>query len=843
MGKLSIKNLLANKARLALTGFAVILGVSFVVASFVLSDGLSDSFGTLSREIYQGTDVVVRESEELAFGEDATIDAVTLAAVQSVEGVDLALGSLGSDTVQPVRADGSVVTTVGPPIFAFNWMGESDLNQLTMETGRAPAAGEFVIDRGAAAREGFTLGETYGMVSETGSYEYTLVGTSRFGVDNTTNGAILMAFDEQDLRDLTDFPGTTVDSISVAVADGYTASEVQAGIDAVLTPGLESVNQQSLEEETAAEFNEGINIVRNVLLGFAGVSLFVSTFIIYNTFGIVLAQRVRELGLLRAIGADAAQIRRSIIIEAFIIGVVASAVGILGGIALNYGLIELFNLLGIGLPDADLVLAPRTVTAALVIGIGVTVLSSLAPALRAAKVSPIAAMSDSVGGDTGGGRLRIFAGLLLTAAGFVFGAIGLQGGDSVTGVIVALSAGAIGIFFGVALLSPLFAKPVVDVVAWPIARLRGVSGMLARRNAGRHPRRTATTAAALMIGLSLVTTALVVGQSLKAQIGKTLDTAISADYLVAGPNFDPFPSAVAAEVAALPEIGDVVAISEVPAEMSDEVNWYNTADFDSLSSLFDLDVDRGVLAETGEPAMMLPTEEADELGLSIGDSVRVTFENGTTETFNIVATYKDQSVVDGRFMNALSVETAIGLDETEWLSASVADGYTAAQAEAAMDSVQASFPQLDIQSSAEYRETIEGEIDGLLNIISALLALAIFIALLGIGLTLALAVVERTRELGLLRAVGMTRAQMRGMIRWEAAAIALFGAVLGVAVGLLFGWASVIAMPDSFITTVSIPVGRLAILTAVAGAAGLVAALLPARRAGRLNVLEAIAMG
>lgn len=843
MLKLSIKNILANKARLALTGFAIILGVSFVVASFVLSDGLRDSFGTLSKEIYQGTDLVVRDAEDVAFGEWDTIDESTVAAIASIEGVRAAAGELDDDgVIAPVRSDGTVVTTAGPPIISASWVSDPDLTPVTLVEGAEPQAGQFLMDTSAAEREGFVIGDTYDVVSAFGTFPYELSGLVRFGEDNSTNGAVLMAFDVHDLRTMMGSPDGEFEAVNIAVADGYTPSDIQPNIEAVLSDSLAVVNQQTLQDEQAAEFNQGISILRNVLLGFAGVSLFVSTFIIYNTFGIVLAQRVRELGLLRAIGADARQIRRSILVEAVVVGAVASLIGLAGGVGLNYALRGIFNLIGLELPPADLILAPRTLIIAIVLGVGVTVLSSLAPAARAARISPIAAMGDGVSGDEAGSRLRYIVGGLLLLAGGIIGALGLQGG-STTGVIAALALGAIGVFFGIALLSPLAAKPVIDVVAWPISKLFGVSGGLARKNAGRHPRRTATTAAALMIGLSLVTTALVVGSSLKAQISKSLETSIDADYLIAGQDFGEFPSEVGDAVARLDEVGAMVAVSEVTVKVGDDITWYNTANLDNVATLIDLGVDRGTMAETGSPALVLPTDEADDMAMVIGDTMDVTFVSGVTETVTLVATFTDESVIGGGFLSIDAVTAATELSEIQWIAAQVADGFTAAQAETAMAVVSAAYPQVEVSSSAEYRESIEAEIDQLLNIISALLALAIFIALLGIGLTLALAVVERTRELGLLRAVGMNRRQMRRMVRWEAAAIALFGAVLGVAVGLVFGWASVLALPDSFITTVSIPVFRLIILTLIAAGAGLVAALLPARRAGRLNVLEAIAMG
>lgn len=846
MWKISINNLRANKGRLSLTGLAIVLGVSFVTAAFVMSDGLRDSFGTLVDEVYEGTDLVVREDGE--FGVDGRVDESTLALVEGVDGVRMVEGTVGNDGVQPVKSDGTVISSVGPPQFGFSWSTDPDLNPQTLTEGTAPGPGQFVMDISSAERHDFEIGETYGVVTETGSYEFELSGYTKFGADNSTNGALLTAYSMDDAQLITGFEDDEFDTLDISVADGYSASDVQASIAALMPAGVEVANNQTLQQEQAAEFNETIGILQNILLGFALISLFVSIFIIYNTFGIVVAQRVREIGLLRAIGAEARQIRASIIVEALIIGAVASAIGIAAGVGLNLGLRAMFDALGIDMPPADTILALRTVLIALGLGIGVTVVSSVAPSLKASRVSPIAALSGATDFDDSNGRFRMFVGAALGIGGLAIGAIGLQGG-SVTSVITMLAIGAIAVFISVAMLSPLVARPIINVVAWPISKL-GVSGSLARKNAGRNPRRTSTTAAALMIGLSLITTALVVGDSLKAQISSTLETANSSDYLIAEPNFDDFPVAVADEVRATPEIGSMAAVGDITARVSgvegvvtdEDLYDFNFTDFDAFASMMDLSVATGAMAGAPEGSAVLPEQMATDLNLGIGDPMELEFRDGSMAMVSVVGIYTDQSLVDGPFIDTATVEAAAGVDEVGWIVAKVADDSTAAEAETAMAALGATWPQLDVQSSAEYRESVEGQIDQMLNIISAMLSLAILIALLGIGLTLALAIVERTRELGLLRAVGMTRPQLRRMVRWEAAAVAVFGAVLGVAIGLVFGWATVVAMPDTFIRTVSIPVVRLAVMVLVAGAAGLIAALLPARRGGRLNVLDAIAM-
>ncbi len=857
MWKITLKNLAANKARLGLTGLAIVLGVGFVVASFITSDGLREAFAGLSKDIAAGPELIVRQGDE--FGVDPVIDESTLAAIAATDGVAAAEGTIGG-RVQPITADGTPVETQGPPLIGFSWATATNDGRTSIVDGSAPGPGEFVMDVDSAAHNGFEIGETYAVTTTEGRFDdFVLSGVFSFGENNDTLGAVLTGYVIDDARTILGVPDGRFDEIEVVVAGGWSASEVETALGEELsTAGLEVVNQQTVEDETAADFNEVVGIIENVFLGFAGVSLFVSIFIIYNTFGVVLAQRVREIGLLRAIGAEGRQIRRGIIGESLVIGFLASLLGIAAGIGLHLGLLAMFDALGLGLPEMDLIIEPATVVVGLTVGVLTTVVSAVAPALRAGRVSPIAALAGDVGSGRRGGRVRTIVGVVMLAAGIGLGFAGFQGLGSTAATVAALAGGAVLVFLAVTLLSPLAARPVIGTLAVPMGAVSGTSGSLAGKNAQRNPRRTATTAGALMIGLSLITAALVVGDSLKSQIGKTLDTAISADYLISDPDFFEIPLEVTDQVAAMPEVGALMAVNEtrvrvtppVPVDAASggsddgtEILWYNVSDLSDVNALMNLGVDEGSLETDVVNALVLPADEATEYGMEIGDVMLIEFAQGGSADFELVATTTDESIVEGGWLSVAGVSEHVEQTGVAWIAAQVADGYTADQAETAMAAVTDSYPQVDVQSSAQYRESIEGEIDLLLNTISAMLALAIVIALLGIGLTLALSIVERTREIGLLRAVGMTRGQTRGMIRWEAAAIAMFGAVLGVATGLLFGWGAVQALPDTFITVVTVPVERLVFMVAIAGFAGLLAALLPARRAGRLNVLDAIAVG
>lgn len=839
MFRLTIKNLAANRIRLALTTFAVVLGVAFVVSSFVLTDGLRSSFDDLSSDITSGTDLELRP--EGGFGAVDVIPESALADVQAIDGVDAAAPLVEAEmTVRPINADGETITIDGPPQLAFGWSDDSRLSVVSLVDGRAPAGpGEFTMDLDAAAAHGFSLGQTYDVITPSGVVPVELTGLTSFGEDNATLGATIMHFEVETLQGL--LGQTGYDSIAVAVGPGADRGSVESAM-AALVPGTEVVDQATLESEQRADFNQGIDILGNILLGFAGVSLFVSIFIIYNTFSIVLGQRTRELALLRMVGADPAQLRRSVLGEALAIGLIASVIGIAAGVGLALGLREIFALIGADLPDSPIIVSTRTIIVAAVVGIVATLVSAVGPARKAARVAPIAALRDGATAGAVSGRLRLVIGGLLTAAGLAAGAAGLFSASTVTSVLVLLVGGAIGVFIGITMLSPLVAVPVINMLGWPLRRILGSSGHLAAQNAGRNPQRTATTAAALMIGLAVVSMTLTVGESVKAQFRSTLESSVRADYL-AVEQVSTFPPEVA-QTFEDSELVDTVARYRYDwAEIDGVVQSMLGTDLAASEVLFDIDISSGVASDPSvvDP-LLVANEEADALGIEVGDTIPFAFENGTERDLTVIGIYDDNTVIDEYYLLDLSTWEAGGASTgDDWLAFDLVDGVTTEQADAAFAPLVQQFPQADISTTNQFVDGIEAEIDQLLTAVNAMVVLAVIIALVGIANTLALSVFERTRELGLLRAVGMSRRQVRRMIRLEAALVALFGAALGVAVGVLFGWAAVLALPATVTETLAIPTARIVILVAVAGVAGLLAAWGPARRAGRLDVLEAIA--
>jgi len=697
------------------------------------------------------------------------------------------------------------------------------------------------MDHDSAAEHGFAIGESYELITPNGRTRLTLSGTSSFGEDNSTLGAVLMQMNTAEAGDLFGIDG--IDTVDVLVSDGADPAAVQATVAAAV-PAAEVVDNAVVLDETTSDFTDEIDIVGNILLGFGGVALFVSIFIIYNTFAIVLGQRTGELALLRTIGADPKQIRRSVLGEALVIGVLAAGGGIVGGIGVAKGLEALFGATGVDLPAYPLILATRTLVAAAVIGIGVTMLAAIGPARKASTVPAIAALRDTEDAAALGRHTRKVGGFGLFGAGVAAGAAGLAGAGSTAATVTLMAVGAISIFLGVTLLSPLVVGAITGVLGWPMRKAAGVAGSMAQKNAARNPRRTATTAAALMIGLALVSTALVVGNSIKATLGTTIEESAKAEYFVTDQLEEvTFPTALAADLDRNPAVDAVSGFRYVEARVGSSVNDVVAADLGVMESLLDIDVREGGYPADDQAAVLVSSDEATASGVGVGDVITTEFSNGSTTTAVVAGLFHDQAIlVEDYLFDTQVFESARVRETDEWLAISVVDGAEdSAAADLLVAGVIDEFPHADVETADQFRDRIEGLIDDTLAMVNVMVALAVIIALIGIANTLALSVFERTKELGLVRAVGMTRRQLRRMVRFEAALVATFGAVLGVGVGILFGWGIVLALPDAMTSTMAIPVGSIAAVMAVAAIAGVVAAWLPARRAGRLDVLHAIA--
>ncbi|HEX2054441.1 MAG TPA: FtsX-like permease family protein [Actinomycetota bacterium] len=842
MWKLTLRNLSARKLRLAMTALAVVLGVGFVSGTFVLTDTMNAAFDNLFVDVNKGIDVVVRAESEFQSqlgGSRKPIDDGLIQTVRGVDGVRAAAGSV-QGYAQFVDKQGEAVTTGGAPTLGGSWYDEPK-GSLVIREGRAPqGAEEVVVDAGTAGKHGFEVGDRITVLTQAGPGQYRISGIARFGDADNLGGATLAVFDLPTAQEVLQKPGQ-VDSIDVAAEEGVGTDQLQERLERVLPAGVEAAASGDVAAEQSEAIKEGLGFFNIGLLVFAGISLFVGAFLIFNTFSITVAQRTREFALLRALGASGGQVTGAVFLEALLIGVLASAVGIASGFGIAAGLNALLQAFGIELPSEDLIFLPRTGIVAAVVGIGVTVVSAIGPARRAARISPMAALREAAPKPARFSARRTAAGLLVTLAGVAILLAGLF--TDVGQPVQLVGAGAFVTFLGVAFLAPLFAGSLAGVLGIPLRAL-GMPGRLARRNAARNPRRTAATAAALMIGLALVGLVSILGESIKASTEKVVDEALRADFTVSAGGFTGgvVSPQLTQDMNALPEVDVATPLRIGQFRRSDDRSFFVAGivpgDFDKVT---DLEVSAGTLAGLGPDELLLYSESAAEQGLEVGDRFEMQFAATGSHDLTVAGLFDNKSLVQTDYL--------IGLDTFEehfpervdlQVYVKAAAGVAPAQAREAIEPLLEEYPNVQLQDQTETKEESAAQVNQLLGLVSALLGLALIIALLGITNTLALSVFERTRELGLLRAVGMARRQTRSMIRWEAVVISVLGAVLGLAIGLFFGWALVTSLESEGISELRIPYGQLTTYVILAGFAGVLAALPPARRAGRLNVLEAI---
>lgn len=845
MFRIALRGLRAHLGRVALGGLGVVLAVGFVAGTFVLTDTLDAAFDRVFALANRGIDVIVRAETAFTaagpgatFGEQRRVPARLLRRVRRVDGVAAAEGFV-MGYAQIVTPEGEPILPQGPPTIGVSWMSDR-FTSLVLREGRRPGGpGEVAVDARTARRHDLAVGERITVISVRGPRRFRIVGIAGFGAADDLGGSTLVAFEPRTARRVLG-AGRRVDEIDVIGTPGLPPAELRDRVAAALPPRYEVATATRVAEEQSRAVREALGFLNTALLVFAGISVFVAAFVIHDTFSILVAQRTREIGLLRAVGASPLQISASVLAEAAAVGAVASAAGVGAGVLMARALRGLLELFGTALPAVGPRLAPRTVAVALGVGVAVTLASALWPARRASRVPPLAALREAaLPPSRASSRRRAATGILLTAA----GAAGLAAGLAGRGGLSLVGAGAGVAFLGVAALTPFAVRPFVAAVGWPLPRLLGAPGKLGRENLPRDPRRAAAAASALMVGLALVATFATLADSVKASAGSAIRDTYRADLALLAPDgFSPLSPRLARELRGLDAVG---LVSELRTDLwrhpgTRRVRLLTGVDPDTVGRVLDLDLVAGSLDGLDRDGVLLHEGLARDLGLGLGDPLRMEFASSGTRRMEVAGIFADQRLVGPAVIGDRAWRRNLASRLDRLVMVVRAPGASPTRLRREVQRVARDYG-VRVLDQGQLRREQEGRVDRLLGLITALLALAVVIALLGIMNTLALSVLERTREIGLLRAVGLSRRQARAMVRTEALLIALLGGSLGLAVGCALGWALVRALADEGLTELSIPLGRMAGALAVAGLAGIAAAVAPARRAARLDVLAAIA--
>jgi len=846
MLRASWKSLLARKLRLLMSGFAIVLGVAFVAGSLIFTDTLGQAF----TKIMAGSvgDVVVSPVGAANSDTQNTQSAKTMPPslvrdLAKVDGAARVDGFVTSVGVFVVGKDGKVIGAQGAPGIAMNFTDAPaghGIQGLSITSGRAPArAGEVTLDPLTADKAGYKVGDIVPLVTSGAqpSLTATMVGVGKFG-GGSTAGASLTTFDLRTAQQLFEGGRDVYNGIWVTAKDGVSQAELRDRVKALLPAGVEAVTGDKAADEAASAINKSLSFVSAFLLVFAGVSLVVGTFLIINTFSILVAQRSRELALFRALGASRRQVSRSVLFEALVIGFIGSSLGLALGFALALGIKALFASIGLDLSGSPLVFEPRTALASYLVGMLVTAFAAYLPGRRASRIAPIEALRDDVAMPESSILRRAVIGTAMTALGAAALGVGLF--TSVSHAIVYVGGGMLFVVVGVAIASPLLGRPVVALVGMLYRRMFGTVGRLAEQNAMRNPRRTAATASALMVGLTLVSMMAVFGQSTKASVDKTIVRSFSADYVVSNAVGVPFSPAVVDQVAKVPGVGAVARFRYVAATVGGESTQVGGIEPIPFAKTMKITMDSGTVGALSGRTLLVESKRAKALGLAVGDKVVMWIE-GKAASYPVVGIFEGLPTIGSEYLTSLDAVSAAGVVPADNLAYVVrAPGANAATVRAGIDKVIADLPTITLKDQAEFAAEQRSGIDQMLSLIYALLALAVVIAVLGIVNTLALSVIERTREVGLLRAVGLSRRQLRTMVRLESMIIALLGAVLGVGLGLVFGVALQRSQADSGIEVLSVPFVQLFTFVVLAALVGVLAAVWPARRAARLDVLRAI---
>jgi putative ABC transport system permease protein len=850
MFRIALKGILGRKARLVLTSLAVIIGTAFLAGTSVFSATLNSTFNNLFTDVFQNVDAYVRSSQVIEgdFGiqERQRIPAELVDDVLTVPGVKAAVTDIQA-FARIVGADGKPLGTdgQGPPTFGGVYT-ESLVSLWKVVDGRAPKGpNEAVVDEASFEKGKLTVGKPVKVIGQAGSREFTLVGVVSYGDVRSPGGATFALFDQPTASEFLAKPGY-VDNILIAgdgsLSDAALAQKVNTALvakiaaDTTSTTKVETLTGEQITKETQDEIGSALSFFGILLSVFSFIALGVGCFVIYNVFSISAAQRQRENALLRAIGASRKQITRTMLIESFVVGIFGSLLGLVGGIGLSKGLSALLRALSIDLPSGGLVVKSNTIVQTLVVGVLVTVASAWLPARRAGKVPPLAAMRSTAIEIIETSRKRMVIGLAVIGAGIAVVSAVIAGADTKL-----LGVGILGVFIGTIILGPVIARPVSLFLGRPAARFRGITGSMARQNSGRNPKRTARTASPVLIGVALVTAVTALAASIKGQINDVFTEQLKGNYVVSTNNrgFGGLSPSLATDIAALPEVEAASGIGQITAKLDGKGQFLTSISPESVGEVWNFGLINVNYSQLTADTIFVSRKKSESKMLTVGKTVTVVLPDGTSHTLTVAGLYEQSEFGDYIVSKALTLgRTTAAFDIGVYIKTKAGVSETAARV--ALQKAVDKYGQGDLLNKQEYIDKNSGNVNQLLGLIYGLLFLSIIISIVGIIITLLLSVFERQRELGLLRAVGMTRSQVRTTVRWESIITSLLGAAMGITLGIGLGWVIVFALRDQGLTTFSLPVSSTIVIVILSFFVGVLAAVYPAWRATKVDILSAL---
>lgn len=851
MFSIALRGLISRKLRGILTALAVFFGVAMISGTLMLTDTVKNSFDNIFADANKGIDVSVTPKETVEDSRQAeppAFSADLLQKVQSVDGVDEAAGSIFDPTGAILDEKGERIGVPGPPHFVAS-VDPDRFSPWTYIEGREPKnATEAAIDSKTADRDGYKVGDTLRVTASKSLKEYKISGIGQFGSGVDLLGASIAIFTLPEAQYLTNKEGK-LDKIGIATKKGVSQEELKLAVKKVLPATVLVQTGKETADDESETFKEGFSFVSTSLLIFGGIALFVGAFLIFNTFSITVAQRTKEFGMLRTIGVSARQILATVLLESLIIGLAASILGILGGMGFVFLLIALFNAVGLALPSSGLVVTANTIIIALLVGVIATIVASIVPAIRATRVTPLEALRE--GGteqSTGSQRRRTVIGLALVLVGVTAIVWGLFSSDSFGDALKLLGVGLVLLFIGVAMLSNRIIRPLATLVGWPLERIGGIAGQLARENTLRNPSRTATTAAALMIGVALITFVATFASAITKSTDQALDESFSGDlFLVNTDGFSRIPGSVSQFVNEIDGVSVVSPVAGGDARVkgisgTHRVNGIDPQTVTKVSIIKWKEGSNATLSKMAANDAIIEADWGDDHNVKVGDTLHMTTPIGKKVTYNVIGIVRDKAslLLNSTAIPITSIRQDFGIRDDDFAIASFAKNANFKTVRNRVDEVlKTRFPNVESRSQKELKADQRDQLNQIIMLFYIMLGLSVIISLFGVVNTLILTIYERTREIGMLRAIGASRRQVRRMIRYESIITAMIGAILGTTIGLVLAIAAVKALEDEGLV-LAIPFPLLIVLLLLAGVAGIAAAIAPARRASKINVMEAL---